>query len=817
MKPAKSESEIENNAARDNIFAFSEIIKKIGENDKKISMPILKRIEFNTSFLKKFNGLVPTIERESRPVIAPSGMLPRTAPLRRRDEKGRFLARMEEIAERKKQVPSATAKPATEEHVRGEREKAAFSEPVVPEPAIDHLPIDHLPEAVTKTAPAREQKESSASKEPTALSPGSSSKRDNRGRFVGESKSQEARSEQRDKGEKKSILKSLKDSFEGVSIKGKSTLAANVGTVEEAAGRAAGGPVFEAAMELKGAIGSALDEDSMVGKAARWAGEKTSLFKEEAQAPKEARDEKGRFLAGTAKADDESKKIIETLKSSENEDDKRHKELIKAILKEDKEKGTESMGLPSSKKTGPGARAKEKLKKSVKKSQIPTATKALKSPGMPGGGMLGKLGSMAMKIGPMLAALPLGPIAAVLTAAGAGVAIGTGINKAINWAGEIVTGKEGWTSGEAIYDATHPKAAPSKSTVEGYKEQRGNIAAAAKATDVSQDTLTKMAGVESGFNSQAGASTSSAKGTFQFTQGTWRAMLKKHGAKYGLSENTSVFDSKANALMGAEYTKENKQALEAAGVKADDTSLYMSHFLGTGGGVKFMKGLQGGKGDKAAAEDFQDASVANRSIFYDKSGRARSYKEIHSLLSNRMDQYGQDRMDALATGKSETAIASGEKRLQELRAERETNWDKMPADQRDDWSKKVMAVRRDMAKEQQPIPTATSALPTKGKVTAATTKEPVTSLATGTPTRAVSPPERITTAMEKTAATPSPVPAGTKPGFDTNNMFAALDKLNATMTKMTTGKDDETKSGMMMPIRTEFDDTMLTLMAYDRV
>jgi hypothetical protein len=49
-----------------------------------------------------------------------------------------------------------------------------------------------------------------------------------------------------------------------------------------------------------------------------------------------------------------------------------------------------------------------------------------------------------------------------------------------------------------------------------------------------------------------------------------------------------------------------------------------------------------------------------------------------------------------------------------------------------------------------------------------------------------------------------------------NGVFmAAIAKLNATMAEMT-GQDEAKRSGVP-PIRTEFDDTMLTLMAYDRV
>ena len=53
-------------------------------------------------------------------------------------------------------------------------------------------------------------------------------------------------------------------------------------------------------------------------------------------------------------------------------------------------------------------------------------------------------------------------------------------------------------------------------------------------------------------------------------------------------------------------------------------------------------------------------------------------------------------------------------------------------------------------------------------------------------------------------------------GVDTNAvLMAALNKLTATIGKMP-GMDEETRPGVPM-IKTEFDDTMLTLMAYDRI
>jgi hypothetical protein len=95
--------------------------------------------------------------------------------------------------------------------------------------------------------------------------------------------------------------------------------------------------------------------------------------------------------------------------------------------------------------------------------------------------------------------------------------------------------------------------------------------------------------------------------------------------------------------------------------------------------------------------------------------------------------------------------------------------------------------------------------------------EPATSLATGMPARSVRQPERMTTASADMPEAPSSIPGPKQVGSDMNGVFmAAIDKLNAAMAKMT-GQDEAAKRSGVPPIRTEFDDTMLTLMAYDRV
>lgn len=116
---------------------------------------------------------------------------------------------------------------------------------------------------------------------------------------------------------------------------------------------------------------------------------------------------------------------------------------------------------------------------------------------------------------------------------------------------------------------------------------------AASTTGVNQATLLAFADMESSFNANAGASSSSAKGLFQFTDGTWNSMVAKYGNQYNVSSAPgSVFDPTSNALMGAQFTKDNQAILEAKGLPVDPGNLYIMHFLGSSGGPAFIQQYQ---------------------------------------------------------------------------------------------------------------------------------------------------------------------------------------------------------------------------------
>ncbi len=160
----------------------------------------------------------------------------------------------------------------------------------------------------------------------------------------------------------------------------------------------------------------------------------------------------------------------------------------------------------------------------------------------------------------------------------------------------------------------------------------------AKATGVDENLLLTVAMMESSLNPKAGAGTSSAKGLYQFINGTWKEQLEKHGNKYGIPAGAGPYDPVANALLGAEYLRSGSKAVERAmpsGVKAGPEDLYLAHFLGHGGASKFIRKLYKTP-DRKAAEDFMGPAKANPGIFTDR-GRILSYSEIHDKLRQKAE------------------------------------------------------------------------------------------------------------------------------------------------------------------------------------
>lgn len=189
---------------------------------------------------------------------------------------------------------------------------------------------------------------------------------------------------------------------------------------------------------------------------------------------------------------------------------------------------------------------------------------------------------------------------------------------------------KGWDSTKEFFGA-------SKNVAEVIKQ-------AADRVGVDYGTLMAFAKQESGFNPNAKAKTSSATGLFQFIKGTWADMVRKYGKQYGIGIG-DVSDPLANATMGALFVKENSEFLAKKGIPVNGTSLYAAHFLGPGGAAK----LFGADPNADAAALMPDAARANRNIFYDKSGKARTVDAVIQTLFNKVGK-NVDAFSAAAKG-----------------------------------------------------------------------------------------------------------------------------------------------------------------------
>lgn len=187
----------------------------------------------------------------------------------------------------------------------------------------------------------------------------------------------------------------------------------------------------------------------------------------------------------------------------------------------------------------------------------------------------------------------------------------------------------------------------------------GTIKQAASATGASFEYLISAAKIESNLDPRASASTSSARGLYQFIEQTWLGTVKEAGATFGFGKFADAIsksdsgsysvsdpatrdqilklrdDPAANAAMAGVLTQSNSFKLTAdLGRRPTDGELYMAHFMGVGGASKLITGAEDNPRASAAAM-FPGAAAANRSIFYNRDGSARSVADVYGELNRR--------------------------------------------------------------------------------------------------------------------------------------------------------------------------------------
>ena len=189
----------------------------------------------------------------------------------------------------------------------------------------------------------------------------------------------------------------------------------------------------------------------------------------------------------------------------------------------------------------------------------------------------------------------------------------------------------------------------------------GAIRDAAQTTGTSFEYLLTTAQIESNLNPSAQATTSSAKGLYQFIDQTWLATMKQAGPALGLGNYAAAIaqtpdgqyavpdptaraaimkmrsDPKVSAAIAGVYTRSNAAKLDAAiGRAPSEGELYIAHFLGADGAGKLIGATSSAPQANAAAM-FPQAASANPSIFYDRAGHPLTASAVYGKLTGRYD------------------------------------------------------------------------------------------------------------------------------------------------------------------------------------
>ena len=178
---------------------------------------------------------------------------------------------------------------------------------------------------------------------------------------------------------------------------------------------------------------------------------------------------------------------------------------------------------------------------------------------------------------------------------------------------------------------------------------------ASRTTGTSFEFLLHTAQRESGMQPTAKAPTSSATGLFQFVEQTWLATMKHSGSELGygdLADKISKVgsryyvkdaeardqilnlrsDPKASTLLAGALAQKNEDILSQK-LNRDPSSgeLYAAHFLGANGSSKLIE-LAHSNPDLAAAKVFPQQARANRGIFFEPNGEAKTVSEVYNDL-----------------------------------------------------------------------------------------------------------------------------------------------------------------------------------------
>ena len=126
------------------------------------------------------------------------------------------------------------------------------------------------------------------------------------------------------------------------------------------------------------------------------------------------------------------------------------------------------------------------------------------------------------------------------------------------------------------------------------------------------------------------ASSGVANGRYQFTPATWSAVGQRH-PELGLRPEDVWNGAKQDLAMRA-ISQDYINVLHQNGLAPTMPNMFMLHFLGEGGGPKFLKAMQADPNGNAPAQ-FAIEAKYNPTIFYEKNGQPRTLSQVYALMT----------------------------------------------------------------------------------------------------------------------------------------------------------------------------------------
>jgi peptidoglycan hydrolase-like protein with peptidoglycan-binding domain len=202
---------------------------------------------------------------------------------------------------------------------------------------------------------------------------------------------------------------------------------------------------------------------------------------------------------------------------------------------------------------------------------------------------------------------------------------------------------------------------------ENFDDARERLVHAATEAGADPAVVIRIAGFESaGFNPDARPVTgrasvdrvaqfdgvmamSSAHGYGQFTNATWQAMVNRYGERYGVEGAADLSTAEANsaelrtdrdlqALMLAEFTRENIDRGRALGETDDNVAAYAMHNLGAAGGARFLEALAQNPQQTVDAA-LTDVEIRNNPALYRENGELVTLEVARQRMQGHLSRY----------------------------------------------------------------------------------------------------------------------------------------------------------------------------------